>query len=214
MKRLFAKSAVILALSGKAFHFPVCQKSDSYVGMPAKGWTGSLMEMWVQSIVTVGTVRHPRPGWAKKSCAAWKEGMRRGNFASPSFLLSHQCNSLSPLLLLKGKVLLSDMVRLMSWVLCSGVTLDQQSTTVTLGNCFPKPEMCTQKLSLARSVGGTRTPFFSTGSGGPCKDTGLHGKESLLFSALAMKRSSEKGGREKQAPIWQTGVSTLLWPST
>lgn len=50
----FAKSAVILALSGKAFHFPVYQKSGSCVGMTAKGWMDSLVEMWVQSIMTVG----------------------------------------------------------------------------------------------------------------------------------------------------------------
>lgn len=56
---MFAKS-VILAQSGKAFHFPVYQKSGSCVRMPAKGWMDSLVEMGVQSIMTLGNSQTPR----------------------------------------------------------------------------------------------------------------------------------------------------------
>lgn len=201
MKGLFLTSAVILALSGKAFHFPVYQKSDSCVGMPAKGWTPlwkcrcKASWKWEKS-----DTEGQGEGELKKAVLHGKKEWEGGNFASPSFLLTYQCNSSSLLLLLKGKVFLTDIARHRNWVLCSGVTPDHQSTAVTPGNCFPEPEMCTQILSLARSVGDTRT-LFSTGSEGPYKDTGLCCEESSLFSALlffsasTMKGSSERGGR-------------------
>lgn len=83
MKGLFAKSAVILALSGKAFHFPIYQKSDSCVRMPAKRWMDSLMEMWVQSIMTVATVRHSFFWVSQKKLCCMERRNEKGNLCIP-----------------------------------------------------------------------------------------------------------------------------------
>lgn len=153
---------------------------------------GVPVETWVRSTTTLGSAQGRVGRRAKDSWATWEEARKGESFASSLFLFSYGNNSSSTLVLFKGKVLLS-------WAHCktlcrnqvpsSGITPHRQSAAVTPSNCFPELNVCSEVvhvLQRARAAGDTRTRF-STGSGGPCKDTRVGTR---IFPSACCKESS------------------------